>query len=215
MSADIPALQVPEGGWEVTTCDGALNRVAGHATSCPAGRQRARPRPCVAGHGRTRSWRRHLALTGLVIVLAGSGVLHLVRARPYRRMVPTPLARWRPEVVAVSGLAEISCALLLLIPKTRRIGAYASASLFVAVFPANVHMALHSGDADTAFPATRAAGAWLRLPLQVPLIWWALSYRHRPHVSGAAMMRGSAPGAPPGSVDRPLVSGDSSRPAHR
>lgn len=141
------------------------------------------------------SRRRHLALTGLVVVLAGSGVLHLVRARPYRRMVPKPLAPWRAEVVAVSGLAEISCALLLLIPKTRRVGAYASAWLFVAVFPANVHTALHGGDADGALPANRAAVAWLRLPLQVPLIWWALSFRHRPQVSGASMMRRSAPEA--------------------
>jgi len=131
------------------------------------------------------SRRRHLALTALVVVLAGSGALHLVKARPYRRMVPKPLERWRSEVVAVSGFAEIICALLLLIPKTRPVGAYASAWLFVAVFPANVHTALHSGDADAAFPANRAAVAWLRLPLQVPLIWWALSFRHRPDVSPA------------------------------
>ena len=38
MSADIPALQVPECGWEVATCDGALNRVADRAASRPAGR---------------------------------------------------------------------------------------------------------------------------------------------------------------------------------
>jgi uncharacterized membrane protein len=103
------------------------------------------------------SRRRHLALTGLVVVLAGSGVLHLVRARPYRRMVPRPLARWRSQVVAVSGSAEMTCALLLLMPKTRRVGAYASALLFVAVFPANVHTALDGGDADAEFPANTAA----------------------------------------------------------
>jgi uncharacterized membrane protein len=108
-------------------------------------------------------------------VLAGSDVLHVVRPRPYRRMVPRPLTRWRSEVVAVSGVAEMTCALLLLLPKTRRVGAYASALLFVAVFPANVHTALESR-------SDRAAVAWLRLPLQVPLIWWALSFRNRPPI---------------------------------
>ena len=126
------------------------------------------------------SLRRRLALTGLVVLLSGSGVLHLVRAKAYQRMVPSPLARWRSEVVAVSGWAEMSCACLLLVPKTRSVGAYASAALFVAVFPANAQTALDGGYADAGFPANSAALAWLRLPLQVPLIWWALSFRHHP-----------------------------------
>jgi uncharacterized membrane protein len=80
-------------------------------------------------------------------------------------------------VVTVSGFAEIGCALLLLAPRTRRIGAYATALLFVAVFPANVQMALDGGYADAGFPANNAALAWLRLPLQAPLVYWALSFR--------------------------------------
>jgi uncharacterized membrane protein len=121
--------------------------------------------------------RRRLALGGLVALVGGSGVLHLATPRPYRRIVPAPLAEWRSEVVTVSGFAEIGCSLLLLAPRTRRIGAYATALLFVAVFPANVQMALDGGYADAGFPANNAALAWLRLPLQVPLIYWALSFR--------------------------------------
>jgi uncharacterized membrane protein len=103
--------------------------------------------------------------------------MHLVVPRPYRRIVPAPLARWRSEVVVVSGFAEIVCSLLLLAPRTRRIGSYATAVLFVAVFPANVQMALDGGYADAGFPANNAALSWLRLPLQLPLICWALSFR--------------------------------------
>ena len=117
-------------------------------------------------------------------VLAGSGVLHLVRPTAYRRMVPRPLARWRSQVVAVSGVAEMICAFLMVMPKTRRVGAYASAFLFVAVFPANMHAALEGGDADAAFPANSAVVAWLRLPVQAPLVWWALSFRHPSDVLG-------------------------------
>jgi uncharacterized membrane protein len=121
--------------------------------------------------------RRQLALGGLVALVGGSGVLHLATPRPYRRIVPAPLAEWRAEVVTVSGYVEIACSLLLLAPRTRRIGAYATALLFVAVFPANVQMALDGAYTDASFPANSAALAWLRLPLQVPLVWCALSFR--------------------------------------
>jgi uncharacterized membrane protein len=124
--------------------------------------------------------RRRLALAGLVALVGGSGMLHLLRPRPYRRIVPAPLARWRGALVTVSGVAELLCATLLLVPATRRAGAYATATLLVAVFPANVQMALDGGYPDAGFPADNAPLAWLRLPLQAPLIWWALSFRRDP-----------------------------------
>ncbi len=75
--------------------------------------------------------------------------------------------------------ASSPCAALLALPRTRRFGAWATAALFVAVFPANVQMALDSGhaDASASHPLNNAALAWLRLPLQLPLILWALSVR--------------------------------------
>jgi uncharacterized membrane protein len=123
--------------------------------------------------------RRSLSLPGLVGVLAGSGALHLLKPELYRSVVPTSLERWQSEVVALSGVAELCCAALLLLPRTRPLGAYASASLFVAVFPANVRAALDGGYRGAPFPANSAVVAWARLPLQVPLIWWALRFRHR------------------------------------
>lgn len=127
------------------------------------------------------SRRDRASLAGLAALLAGSGILHRVKAGAYQRIVPAPLMRWRSEIVAVSGAAEIGCALLLLLPRTRRLGAYASALLFVAVFPANIQMTLDGGSVGAGFPSANAALAWLRLPLQVPLVWWALSFRHAPH----------------------------------
>jgi uncharacterized membrane protein len=47
--------------------------------------------------------------------------------------------------------------------------------LFVIVFPANVQMALDGGVRGAGFPANSARLAWIRLPLQVPLILWAIS----------------------------------------
>ena len=123
------------------------------------------------------STRQRLSLAGLARVVGGSGVLHLVAPKGYQRIVPAPLAQWREAVVLISGVAELSCAGLLLVPRTRRLGAWASAALLVAVFPANVQMALDGGYADAPFPGNNAVAAWLRLPLQVPLVWWALSFR--------------------------------------
>jgi uncharacterized membrane protein len=120
---------------------------------------------------------RHASLLGLAGLIGGSGVLHLAVPRFYRRIVPAPLDRRRAEVVAVSGVAEIACAILLLHPRTRRTAALATAGLLVAVFPANVQMALDGGYPDAPFPANSRVGAWLRLPLQLPLVLWALSFR--------------------------------------
>lgn len=109
-------------------------------------------------------------------LLAGSGVLHLLVPGPYRRIVPRPLGH-AGGVVTVSGICELLCAALLLLPRTRRLGAWSTAALLVGVFPANVQMALDGGLRGAAFPLGSAVVAWLRLPLQAPLLVWALSLR--------------------------------------
>ncbi|MDQ6846201.1 MAG: hypothetical protein M3019_01245 [Candidatus Dormibacteraeota bacterium] len=142
--------------------------------------------------------RRRLALAGLAALVAGSGVLHLLVPQPYERIVPAPLLAWRSQLVAVSGGAEIVCAVLLVTPRTRRIGAYATALLFVVVFPANVQMALDGGVPGAGFPFNSGAVAWLRLPLQVPLIGWALAFRGRRSVATPKRQRVSASLSRPG-----------------
>ncbi len=131
--------------------------------------------------------RTRLSVAGMAMLVGGSGMLHLLMPRPYQRIVPAPMGEWRAQVVAISGVAEIACALLLLLPRTRRVGAYATALLLLAVFPANVQMALDGGYADAGFPANSAVLAWVRLPLQVPLVWWALSLRGTPAPRRAAI----------------------------
>ena len=100
----------------------------------------------------------------LAALLAVAGAAHFVVPRPYQRIVPEVFgdpAFW----VRWSGVAEIACAGLVAHPRTRRVGALAAAGLFIAVYPANVKMAL---DGDVL-----AGLAWARLPLQVPLVLWA------------------------------------------
>ncbi len=117
-------------------------------------------------------------LVGLCVLMGGSGMLHFVAPAPYRGIVPGPLRAQAALIVALSGVCELVCAILLAVPRTRRLGALATAALLVAVFPANVQMALDSGPAVDLMTSGRTAIAWLRLPLQIPLILWALSIHH-------------------------------------
>lgn len=95
-----------------------------------------------------------------------SGALHLVRPRPFVAIVPRPLPA-KGALVAVSGVAELACAAALLAPPTRRLAGLATAGLLLAVFPANVQMALDV--CRRRGPLARVA-VLARLPLQLPMI---------------------------------------------
>lgn len=104
----------------------------------------------------------------LIAMFSVSGVLHLLRPEPFIAIVPRMLPRKR-ELVYVSGVAELAGAALMAAPRTRRPGGRLSAVLLLAVFPANVSMAIAGAGRS---PLCRVL-AWARLPLQVPLVLWA------------------------------------------
>ena len=123
------------------------------------------------------------ATIGLATLFLTSGTTHLVRPQTFEGIVPHVLPGKR-NLVYVSGVAEIVCALGLLHPRTRKVAGLASAALLVGIFPANVQMtadhakrAQRRGDASS-----RAffAGTVARLPLQLPLIRTALRAAGRP-----------------------------------
>ncbi|WP_265523700.1 DoxX family protein [Oerskovia flava] len=123
------------------------------------------------------SWRAASPLL-LASLLGSSGVLHLVRPRVFEPLIPDVLGSPGTWVVA-SGVAELACAAALVSPGTRRAGGVASAALLVGVFPGNVKMALDARPGARAW-ARRPAVAWARLPLQVPLVAWALDVARQP-----------------------------------
>jgi uncharacterized membrane protein len=98
-----------------------------------------------------------------------SGVVHLVRPETFEPLVPRALPA-RREIIVVSGAVEIACAVGLL---TRQPWApVASSTLLAAVWPGNVTMAVAWQRSEKVSVPMKAV-AWARLPLQVPLIWWA------------------------------------------
>jgi uncharacterized membrane protein len=110
-----------------------------------------------------------LALAGLLGV---AGVTHFLAPRPYDGLIPAALPGTPRQWTYGSGVAELGCAAAVAIPRTRRLGALLAALLFVAVFPGNVKMALDYRRAGKPLPHRLIA--YGRLPLQLPLIGWAL-----------------------------------------
>nr|WP_276239407.1 hypothetical protein [Halobaculum sp. DT55] len=103
-----------------------------------------------------------------------AGVLHLLRPAPFERIVPRELPRPR-LLVYLSGVAEVALGVGVLIPRTRTAAAKGLVVLLLAVFPANVNMAVRDLDLDAVDDVPDAA-LWARLPLQAVLAAWAWWY---------------------------------------
>ena len=115
--------------------------------------------------GRPARWSPYL----LAALLTTTGTLHFVVPRTFAARVPPQLPEPR-ALVYLSGAAELACAAGLVVPRTRRLAGWATAALFVAVFPGNVQMALDASDRSALY----RAATYVRLPVQVPLVAWAV-----------------------------------------
>lgn len=121
-------------------------------------------RTAVAAEGLPR------ILLALGMAVAGAG--HFARPRPFVAHLP-PWLPGREALVAVTGVMELAFAVALIGPRAWRphVGR-ALAAFLVAVFPANVYVAV-SGAAVPGLPDA-AAWRWARLPLQPLLVAWAV-----------------------------------------
>jgi uncharacterized membrane protein len=125
---------------------------------------------------------RRLSLAGLVLLMAGSGVIHLKRPELYTPIVPEVIGH-AGFLVFWSGVAEIAAGLLLLVPKTRRWGALLTMAILIAVYPANIKMALDGGQPGGGWFAGSTLMLWLRLPLQPVLVYWAWTFARKDRAS--------------------------------
>ena len=106
-------------------------------------------------------------------MFAFTGTVHLVRPQTFDPALPDWLPGSKRAWALGSGVAELGCAALVALPRTRRLGGWVSAALLVAVFPGNVHMA------RTARSPRARTLTLLRLPLQAPLVGWACRVARR------------------------------------
>ncbi len=107
-----------------------------------------------------------------------AGINHFVHPAMYIAIMPSFLpVSSSGALVVISGVCEILFGILLLPPQTRKMAAWGIIALLVAVFPANIQMAVNFYRENN--PQTWLA--YLRLPLQIVLIIWALLYTRRPN----------------------------------
>lgn len=111
----------------------------------------------------------------LAIFMIVAGTLHWVTPDPFVKIVPSflpyPLA-----LVYVSGVFEILGGIGLLVPPVSQAAAWGLIVLFIAVFPANINMAVNQIQID-GIPDSNLL-RWGRLPFQTVLIAWAWWYTH-------------------------------------
>ncbi len=104
------------------------------------------------------------------------GITHFLKPEQYARIVPPIFPPFAS--VYVSGLFEIIGGIGLMIPLFRVAAAWGLIALFIAVFPANIYMALHNIKLE-GIPQNQLL-YWARLPLQAVLIAWAWWYTKNP-----------------------------------
>lgn len=107
----------------------------------------------------------------LATFLGTAGVAHFVVPDQFNPLIPPWLPGDATFYTYASGIAELAVAISLFIPRTRRLAGWGAALLFLAVYPGNIYMAYDWRDREL----SQQLVAYLRLPFQIPLIWWAVS----------------------------------------
>lgn len=118
-------------------------------------------------------WIRITARWIFSISLVAVGISHFTHPQPFINIMPPPLEAWALELVYWSGFFEILGGVGLLIDRTRSWAAWGVLALLLAVFPANIHMAMEGVGFAGMEPDPVAL--WLRLPLQpvfMAVTWW-------------------------------------------
>ena len=115
---------------------------------------------------------RRPSTTALAGFFTFAGIMHFVIPRSYEATMP-PYLPFHRESVIVSGLAEIAGGLAVIPPSTRNpLARWWLIALLVAVFPANVHMAVNPGQVRGLDKRIPRWALWARLPVQVLLVYW-------------------------------------------
>ena len=115
-------------------------------------------------------WWKKLVLFGLAAFFINAGVDHFVDPDFYFSIMP-PTFPLHSEAVYISGFFEVLGGVCVLIPPLRKIAGWGLVALLVAVYPANIYMAI----TPEAFPNFHVALLYIRLPFQFIFIYWAYS----------------------------------------
>lgn len=105
----------------------------------------------------------------IAIAFTAAGVLHFLKTGFFVNIMPDYIP-YHKAMVLISGMAEILGGIGIMIPSVRSAAVYGLLLLLLAVFPANIDMAVKAYRNHGFSPYT-----WvllLRLPLQFVLMYW-------------------------------------------
>ncbi len=115
---------------------------------------------------------------GAGMLFTGAGIAHFAKPDFFEAIVPD----WFPDAALAnraSGAAELAFGIGMLHPRTRKLSALGLFALTIGVFPANVDMAVNhvepqlvEGRFSRSVDTATGPANWIRLPLQLPLLWW-------------------------------------------
>ena len=110
----------------------------------------------------------------MVVFYVLAGANHFVQPDVYMPMMP-PYLPWHRALIYISGAAELGLGFAMLLPALRPAAAWGLILLLIAIFPANLHIALYD---VPLFGNPKGFGVWnwVRLPFQAVLIAWAWWY---------------------------------------
>ena len=115
-------------------------------------------------------WWKKLVLFGLAAFFINVGVDHFVNPDFYLNIMP-PSFPLHAEAVYISGFFEVVGGISLLIPRLRKIAGWGLVALLIAVYPANIYMAI----TPQAFPDIPVTLLYVRLAFQFVFFYWAYS----------------------------------------
>jgi len=114
-----------------------------------------------------------IPLLVVALFFISGGIAHFVFMDFFAMSIPDYL-RYPRELVIISGVFELFGAIGILVPQTRLLAGYGLIALIIAVYPANINMALHPEQ----FKNLPALFLYIRLPFQflfVWFVWWAIA----------------------------------------
>jgi uncharacterized membrane protein len=156
----------------------------------------------IPARGRRRA-SRDAARLAMAVAMVFSGVSHFADTAAFTQLLPEFVPGRTPLILA-TGVLEILLGAGLLAPRWRREVALLLVAYLIAVFPANIYVAV----ADVPLEGLGGGNPWLRLPFQaIYIAWvlWAVPGAFQPARDLVARMRGSTGGAvrtPHGAVPR-------------
>ena len=115
-------------------------------------------------------WWKKLVMFGLAAFFINVGVDHFVNPDFYLNIMP-PSFPLHAEAVYISGFFEVVGGISLLIPRLRKIAGWGLVALLIAVYPANIYMAI----TPQAFPDIPVTLLYVRLAFQFVFFYWAYS----------------------------------------